>query len=70
MRILKNETSIPKNNPTVEFNIVHTTGINEEVLHWLISTFGHTDEGRWFIINRSIYFKNERDWIWFELKWT
>jgi len=70
MKVLEHEKSIPGLAPTVEFNIVHTTGIGEDVLHWLINTFGHTDEGRWFIINRSIYFKYERDYLWFSLKWA
>ncbi len=70
MRIVEHETSIPGNNPTVEYNIIHTTGIGEDVVQWLIKTFGHTNEGRWFIVNRSIYFKYERDYIWFELKWS
>jgi hypothetical protein len=68
--VIDRQVAVPENNPPVEFNIVHTTGISEEVLHWLIDTFGHTDKGRWFIVNRSIYFKNERDWMWFELRWS
>lgn len=69
MKILEHDKSVPRNNPTIEFNIVHTTGIGPEVVEWLISTFGNPNEGRWFIINRSIYFKHERDYIWFRLKW-
>lgn len=68
--IYKSEKAIPGNDPTVEFNIVHTTGIGPDVLAWLIETFGHTHEGRWFIINRSIYFKFEKDYVWFQLRWS
>ena len=70
MMILEHETSIPEQIPTMEFNIVHTMGISEEVCQWLIKSFGHTDEGRWFIINRAIYFKYERDYIWFSLQYS
>lgn len=63
------ERSRPTLRPDVEFIIVRTTGISEEVLHWLIKSFGHTDEGRWFIIVRSIFFRHEKDYIWFRLKW-
>jgi hypothetical protein len=54
----------------IEYNVIHTTGIGENVVQWLIKTFGHTNEGRWFIVNRSIYFKYERDYLWFELRWA
>jgi len=56
MKILEREKEIPGLNPTVEFNIVHTT-------------FGSSNKGRWFIINRSIYFKYERDYLWFRLQY-
>lgn len=69
MIVMENEKEIPELNPTVEFNIIHTTGISEEVVSWLIKSFGHTNEGRWFIINRSIYFKYERDYLWFRLQY-
>ena len=69
MIVMENEKSIPELNPSVEFNIIHTTGISEEVVSWLIKSFGHTNEGRWFIINRSIYFKYERDYLWFRLQY-
>ena len=69
IKILDHALAIPGNNPSVEFNVVHTTGIGPEVVEWLIKSFGHTDEGRWFIINRSIYFKYERDYIWFSLQY-
>ena len=69
MIVMENEKSIPKLDPSAEFNIIHTTGIGEEVVSWLIKSFGHTNEGRWFIINRSIYFKYERDYLWFRLQY-
>ena len=69
MMILEHEKEIPELNPTVEFNILHTTGISEEVHRWLIKSFGSSNTGRWFIINRSIYFKYERDYIWFRLQY-
>ena len=60
---------VPENNPSVEFNVVHTTGIGPEVVEWLINTFGHAHKKRWFIVGRAIYFRYERDWMWFELRW-
>jgi hypothetical protein len=69
MIVLEHEKEIPGLDPTVEFNILHTTGISEEVHQWLIKTFGSSNKGRWFIINRSIYFKYERDYLWFRLQY-
>lgn len=73
MKILDHELAIPGNNPSVEFNVVHTTGIGSDVIEWLAETFGHetvNEPIRWFIVGRSIYFRYERDWMWFELKWS
>lgn len=69
MERLYNEKVKPGMQPEVEFNIVHTTGISEEVFQWLVTHLGPSLKGRWFIINRSIYFKHERDYIWFSLAW-
>lgn len=63
------ERSRPEKNPDTEFIIVRTTGIGSDVIQWLIKNFGHTDDGRWFIIHRSIFFRYEKDYVWFCLRW-
>ena len=70
IKTLEHALAIPGNDPSVEFNVVHTTGIGPEVVEWLTKTFGPTREKRWFIVGRAIYFRYERDWIWFELTWS
>ena len=69
IKTLDYELTKPGNNPSVEFNVVHTTGIGPEVVEWLINTFGHPHKKRWFIVGRAIYFRYEQDWMWFELRW-
>jgi hypothetical protein len=70
VKIIGKDKSIPGLKPEIEFNIVHTWGVSDEVFLWLTKTFEPSDKGRWFIINRSIYFKYERDYIWFSLHYS
>jgi len=39
-----------------------TTG----VIVWMVETFGPAGK-RWWHHNNRIYFRDERDWMWFEL---
>lgn len=67
------ERTRPEINPDAEFIIVRTTGIGLEVLTWLEKTFGpSTDDkhSRWFLIHRSIFFRHEKDYVWFQLRWS
>ena len=49
-----------------EYTIVE---INDRTLinDWLIETFGRQGD-RWFYAGNKIYFRDERDWMWFELR--
>lgn len=64
--------SRPELDSKTEFTIVRTTGIGPEVLEWLEKTFGASTtekDARWFIINRNIFFRHEKDYVWFQLRW-
>ena len=65
------ERSRPEMNPNTEFIIVRTTGIGPEVLEWLNKNFGpdNVEGSRWFIVVRSIFFRYEKDYVWFCLRW-
>lgn len=36
--------------------------------NWCIDTFGPPGN-RWFRLNRKLYFKHEKDYFWFEMRW-
>ena len=67
------ERSRPKKKPDTEFIIVRTTGIGPEVVDWLNKNFGPSEpsdiNARWFIVVRSIFFRHEKDYVWFQLRW-
>lgn len=66
------ERTRPSLNPETEFIIVRTTDINIEMYQWLEKTFGpeQAEKGaRWFLINKSIFFRHEKDFLWFSLRW-
>ena len=46
----------------------HVVKINDRTLihDWLVETFG-LPGSRWFHYNNKIYFRDEKDWMWFEL---
>ena len=48
----------------------HVVEVNDRTLihDWLVETFGRQGD-RWFYNSNKIYFKDEKDWMWFELRW-
>ena len=52
----------------VTYDVIAVEGNIAPAIQWCIDTFGPPGE-RWFISNYSFYFRNERDAMWFELKW-
>ena len=47
----------------------HVVEINDRTLihDWLVDTFGPAGS-RWFYNSNKIYFRDERDWLWFEIR--
>ncbi len=68
MHVNEIERVIPDNKPDTEWKVIHTTGMSPEVPEWLEKTFG-VEWGRWFILNRTIYIRNDSDYSWFCLRW-
>ena len=60
MMLLHNNILLNHNYHVVEVNNVSI------VYEWLIETFGPAGT-RWFTTNSKIYFRDEKDWMWFEL---
>jgi hypothetical protein len=50
-----------------EYHAVEVDSVPTYVLVWLVDTFGPAGK-RWFHHNNKIYFYEEKDWIWFELR--
>jgi hypothetical protein len=50
-----------------DYHCVHVAQVTKEVTDWLLATFGPMGD-RWFHHNKCIYFKEDKDWMWFELK--
>jgi hypothetical protein len=49
-----------------EYHCVELGYINLAVVEWLTEKFGPVGD-RWFHFLNKIYFKNEKDYFWFEL---
>jgi hypothetical protein len=49
-----------------EYTVVEVTGVPADIYNWLTSTFGPAGS-RWFYHQNKIYFRDERDYTWFEL---
>jgi hypothetical protein len=49
-----------------EYHVVEVTGVPADIYNWLTDTFGQAGP-RWFYRNNKIYFRDEKDWMWFEL---
>lgn len=62
------ERVVPGNKPETEWIVLHTNGMSPEVPAWLEENFG-AEWGRWFILNRTIYIREEKDYNWFCLRW-
>ena len=49
-----------------EYNCIEVDHVSASTLVWLVETFGPAGK-RWFHYNNKIYFRNEKDYMWFEL---
>ena len=49
------------------YDVVKVENVTTELFEWLNTTFGPPGE-RWFVANNKIYFSQEKDWMWFELR--
>jgi hypothetical protein len=47
----------------------HCVEVNDTriIYSWLVETFGPAGK-RWFSSSNKIYFRDEKDWMWFELR--
>ena len=52
----------------IEYHGVRVKSNSKEVLQWCIDQFGMCNT-RWFLKNNYIYFKHEKDFTWYLLKW-
>jgi len=48
------------------YDVVEVDQITTELIEYLNETFGPAGP-RWWISNYKIYFRDERDWLWFEI---
>jgi hypothetical protein len=53
--------------PDHEYYCVHVDRVSTDVLVWMVETFGPAGD-RWFHYNNKIYFKEPKDYVWFELR--
>ena len=49
-----------------DYHVVEVNNVGY-IYEWLVETFGPAGK-RWFSTNNKIYFRDERDWMWFELR--
>ena len=52
-----------------EYNIIEVEGNIAPAIQWCKDTFGPPGADRWFIVNDRFYFRQEKDSLWFELRW-
>jgi hypothetical protein len=52
---------------THEYHCVHVDTVPTYILAWMVETFGPAGT-RWWHNNNKIYFRDEKDWMWFELR--
>ena len=50
------------------YDVVEVDKVTPDLFEWLNKSFGPPGP-RWWFSNYKIYFRDERDWIWFELRW-
>ena len=54
-----------------DYSVLEVEG-NDRGIHdaynWCLETFGPPGN-RWFFKNYKFYFKNQKDYVWFELRW-
>ena len=60
---------MPLHNGLVLDHEYHVVEVNDRTLihNWLVETFGRSGQ-RWFCNGNKIYFRDEQDWMWFELR--
>jgi hypothetical protein len=60
---------IPLHNNLLLDHEYHVVEVNSTapIYTWLVETFGPAGQ-RWFSTNNKIYFRDEKDWMWFELR--
>ena len=49
-----------------EYHVVEVDAITTGVIVWMVEKFGPVGK-RWWHHNNKIYFRDEKDWMWFEL---
>ena len=50
------------------YDVVEVNQVTPELFEWLNESFGKPGE-RWFVTNNKIYFSQEKDYVWFEMRW-
>jgi hypothetical protein len=50
------------------YDVVELENITLELIEFLNKTFGPPSP-RWWISNYRVYFRDQKDYIWFELRW-
>lgn len=50
-----------------EYHCVEVDKVPTNILAWMVETFGPMGS-RWFYHNHKIYFRDEKDYFWFELR--
>ena len=54
-----------------EYSVLEVGGNKQgiaDAYNWCLETFGPPGN-RWFFKNSQFYFKNNKDYMWFELRW-
>lgn len=62
-------------NSVQAYYAVNVNEVNDDMMEWCYNTFGvegPTKKGftRWFKVNKTFYFRNEKDSTWFILQWS
>ncbi len=50
------------------YDVVELESITLDLIEWLNKSFGPPG-ARWWISNYKVYFRDERDYVWFEMRW-
>jgi hypothetical protein len=54
-----------------DYSVLEVGGNSQGIANaynWCLETFG-SPGNRWFYRNNQFYFKNQKDYVWFELRW-
>lgn len=52
----------------VEYDVIEVEPMTTELIDDLVKTFGPQGP-RWFVHGQKIYFRDPKDYFWFEMKW-